>query len=222
MEKSNIDMTSPMAGTVKHYTQHLVICSGESNWPSKIKDAGGFTAALVEGIKTPEFSTKPRVTACAAPSQGSGTDILIYPLQIRVNNLTTKDIPKVIRLLQGDSSHDLEFSPVQKPLFLVCGHQNRDQRCGRCGPNLLTAIQGQLADMDNPADAYLSSHLGGHRFAGVVVAYPSGNWYGRVTETEIPMLIKAELVEKKPLTSLWRGRIGLTIEEQKSHAANQD
>lgn len=222
MENSSIDMQSPMAGTVKYYTQHLILCSGESSWPSKIEDSGGFTAALVKSIKTSEFSTKPRVTACNAPSQGTGTDLLLYPQQIKANNLIEKDIPALIAFLQGRPQPHLMLTPIEKPLFLVCGHQNRDQRCGRCGPDLLTAIQQQLVDLDNPAEGYLSSHLGGHRFAGVIVSYPSGNWYGRVTDTEIPALLDAELVEKKPLGALWRGRIGLTIEEQKSLTGNLD
>lgn len=36
-----------------------------------------------------------------------------------------------------------------------------------------------------------SSLLGGHKFAGNVIIYPSGAWYGRVLTCHIPLLIDA-------------------------------
>jgi (2Fe-2S) ferredoxin len=34
-------------------------------------------------------------------------------------------------------------------------------------------------------------YLGGHKFAGNVIVYPSGTWYGRVLPCHIPLLIDA-------------------------------
>jgi (2Fe-2S) ferredoxin len=34
-------------------------------------------------------------------------------------------------------------------------------------------------------------YLGGHKFAGNVIIYPSGTWYGRVLTCHIPLLIDA-------------------------------
>lgn len=52
---------------------------------------------------------------------------------------------------------------------------------------------------------------GGHKFAGNVIVYPSGTWYGRVLTCHVPLLIDAyasssnELKEK--LTPLLRGQL---------------
>lgn len=34
-------------------------------------------------------------------------------------------------------------------------------------------------------------HLGGHQYAGNVIVYPSGRWYGRVLTCHVPLLIDA-------------------------------
>ena len=54
--------------------------------------------------------------------------------------------------------------------------------------------------------------VGGHKFAGNVIVYPSGTWYGRVLTCHVPLLIDAytsassdEL--KAKLTPILRGRL---------------
>ncbi len=199
----------------------LFVCSGHIDWPSKIAGEGGFVAALSKTVKSTEMLDTTRVTACDSPSLSEGTDVLVFPLNKRLVGLSEVDIPDLLRLLQGDEDIKLKALPLEKPLFLMCSHYNRDARCGNRGPNLQIGIKAYLAEtgLDVAADVWRSSHLGGHRFAGVVVCYPSGNWYGRVTVEDIPLLVQAELKGKRPWPNLWRGRMGLTIEEQVSFAS---
>lgn len=213
MDDLTIDTTSPLYGTVKFYEQHLIVCSGHTNWPAKIETAGGFITALTTAISE-QATTIPkvvRVTACEAPSFGSGTDVLLYPEKERFVGLTEQDVPGLIEQLQGVKEPPLKRVASPNPLFLVCAHQARDARCGQCGPALEATFQRTLANLGltDKVDVWQSSHLGGHRFAGVVVCYPSGNWYGRVTEADIPALISTELHRHSDTNHLWRGRMGL-------------
>jgi len=143
-------------------------------------------------------------------------------LNKRLVGLSEVDIPALLRLLQGDEDTKLKALPLEKPLFLVCSHCNRDVRCGICGPKIQASIQAYLAEtgLDDAADVWRSSHLGGHRFAGVVVCYPSGNWYGRVTVEDVPMLVQAELQGNRPLPKLWRGCLGSSVEKQMAFASS--
>ena len=127
-----------------------------------------------------------------------------------------KDIPDVIELLRGKGQNQFKPEPYPKNLFLVCAHNTRDPRCGGCGPAIQIAFHAELAKLGlkENTDVWRSSHLSGHRFAGIVVCYPSGNWYGRVKPKDISTLVKAELVDHKPHKLLWRGRMGLSVEEQ--------
>jgi len=43
----------------------------------------------------------------------------------------------------------------------------------------------------HPIHPVLISHIGGHKYAGNVIVYPSGTWYGRVTPCHVPHLLLA-------------------------------
>jgi (2Fe-2S) ferredoxin len=215
----SIDVTSPLPGSVKFYDQHLVACSGHTDWPFRA-ESEGFLAELKQAIEDVELPGFLRMTACEAPSEGTGTDLLLFPQNIRIFGLRAENIPELLRVLQGEKVTTLTTEALKKPVWLVCGHGRRDPRCGACGPQVQAAIQAHLAKlgMEDAVHVWRSSHLGGHRLAGVMVCYPAGNWYGRVTEGDVPALMQAELFERTPLTQLWRGRMGLTAEEQISLA----
>jgi (2Fe-2S) ferredoxin len=58
-------------------------------------------------------------------------------------------------------------------------------------------------------------YLGGHRFAGNVIVYPSGTWYGRVSTCHIPLIIDAYTSSssedlKEKLKPLLRGYLDTT------------
>jgi hypothetical protein len=142
--------------------------------------------------------------------------MVMFPDGKCYRGLMMKDIPEVVELLWGTAQPQFNPEPYPKNLFLVCAHNTRDPRCGKCGPTLQIAFQSELSKLGlkEKTDVWRSSHLSGHRFAGIVVCYPSGNWYGRVTPKDIPALVKAEMVDHKHFKPLWRGRIGLSVEEQ--------
>ena len=71
---------------------------------------------------------------------------------------------------------------VDSSLVLVCAHGSRDRCCSLRG----TAVFGALADRLGEEELWISSHLGGHRFAANVVVLPSGLQFGRVTPEEAP------------------------------------
>ncbi len=58
---------------------------------------------------------------------------------------------------------------------------------------------------------FLHIYLGGHKFAGNVIVYPSGTWYGRVLTCHIPLLIDAYTSSsedlKAKLKPLYRGHL---------------
>jgi hypothetical protein len=96
----------------------------------------------------------------------------------------------------------------------VCSHGNVDQRCGQAGPELIQAIinhackvsssdfSAKKSSIEKPAQQQLnrkfsfnrlfvlpSGHIGGHKFAGNVIFYPQGDWFGCLQKTDIPSLL---------------------------------
>jgi hypothetical protein len=64
--------------------------------------------------------------------------------------------------------------PVSGPLFLVCTHGKHDPCCARLGGPLSRALTGVGGGV------WESTHVGGDRFAGNLVCFPHGLYFGRV------------------------------------------
>lgn len=80
-----------------------------------------------------------------------------------------------------------DFGEPQASLTLVCVHGTRDQCCAIDGRALLRAFA------DNPT-VVECSHIGGHRFAPVVLHLPSGYLFGRASAHDVTRIIKGEVI----------------------------
>jgi hypothetical protein len=91
--------------------------------------------------------------------------------------------------------------PADHPLFLVCTHGKHDRCCARLGRPVYEALREQVEE----GWVWQSSHVGGDRFAGNVVALPDGVYYGRVEPAETWPLVEAALAGNVHLPC-YRGR----------------
>lgn len=96
---------------------------------------------------------------------------------------------------------DTAGTAVETSLVLVCGHGSRDQCCALRG----TAVFGALAGRLGEEELWISSHLGGHRFAANVLVLPAGLQLGRVEVSEAPFVVARALAGKIELER-YRGR----------------
>lgn len=90
--------------------------------------------------------------------------------------------------------------PFERPLFLVCAHGRRDPCCAERGRPLAEALSGPF-----PESTWESSHLGGDRFAGNLLAFPHGFVFGRVDPAAGPAVARGYLEGRLDLGRL-RGR----------------
>jgi hypothetical protein len=115
------------------------------------------------------------------PRAGRRTCFVAYT-GIRERRVATFTAPDAADLLSFDfaglvSSRAAGMGkPVEEPLFLVCTHGKHDQCCAREGGPLYRA----LADHRN-GSLWEATHVGGDRFAGNLVCFPHGLYFGRVT-----------------------------------------
>ena len=216
-----------LTATVKFYARHLIVCTGNANWSAKIEAGAGFVQGLAEqiAVESINFAQPVKLTACDAPSTPSGrgwdsagNDLLVFPDMLRYINLTVDDIPALVtdHLLGGEAANQLRHEPLTGKHIFVCTHGERDARCGECGPPLFERFQQEVASLalEEHVQLYKSSHVGGHRFAGNVLVYPAGDWYGYVTPTDVAHILAAHTNSGDLPTELWRGRMGLTPKEQ--------
>ena len=76
--------------------------------------------------------------------------------------------------------------PGGEPLFVVCTHGRRDPCCAERGRPLAEAAAAVDRDV-----TWESTHVGGDRFAGNLVAFPHGLTFGRVEPDEASELMHA-------------------------------
>jgi len=106
-----------------------------------------------------------------------------------------------------DGPWGLEAAPDPgDDLFLVCTNGRHDQCCATFGRPLAQALRGDSA-------VWESSHIGGDRFAGTMVALPRGVYYGRVPPERAAEVVSATRAGRV-VPDLYRGRSTLSLVEQ--------
>lgn len=151
-------------------------------------------------------------------------DIVVYPDSLRVYNV----VPSQISMLVSKSMEEkldfeamlkhenLQYLRMEKAYhMLVCGHTTRDERCGCMGPKLLQWLKNMAPDAKKPLNLWISSHYGGHRHAANCIVYPRGDWFGLLNDEEKAKNMFRAVNDEDPLRvyELWRGRLGLTVQE---------
>jgi hypothetical protein len=210
----------PLPGTVKLYHRHLFVCTGPVDWAERIETGGGFLQTLAKAIapRAAEMPLQVKLTACDDPGSQSGYDLLVFPDNVRYRGVREADIPVFVEehLVRNQAPDALAHEPLSAQYVFVCTHGRRDLRCGQCGPPLVAEFRSVLKarHLGDKVIVRGASHVGGHKYAGNVLIYPTGDWYGYVTPADVPRLIEQHIVKGEVVTDLWRGRMGLLPEEQ--------
>lgn len=76
----------------------------------------------------------------------------------------------VTKIASRSVSSLFKVSSISQLIVLICGHMERDKRCGIYGPILVEEFNKHLPPTANPI-ATIVSHIGGHHFAGNLIIY---------------------------------------------------
>jgi hypothetical protein len=167
--------------------------TAEAWWPEKVDDEPGVAAVaavakaaaaagrLAGGVKVTAFDhaaggAESAADADAAAAAG-GYELLVFPAGVHYRGLALEEVaPAALAALGASDSADAgadgaaalaaRRAALPRRALLVCVHRARDARCGALGPPLAAALRAAGA----PA-VFLSSHVGGHAFAGNVIVY---------------------------------------------------
>ena len=95
------------------------------------------------------------------------------------------------------------LAPYDGPLWLVCTNGRRDRCCAETGRPIAAALAERW-----PEATWETTHLGGHRFAGTLVALPTGVTLGRL-DAASAVVACGDLAEGSLPLDRARGRAGL-------------
>lgn len=118
----------------------------------------------------------------------------------QITDLLALDLAGIV---QGSPDYDPAIT--RQPLLLVCTNGKRDACCATFGLPVYDALRQADALEPERISVWQSSHLGGHRFAPNVVAFPEGIYYGRLQPEQALALRQAHLRGEIDLDHL-RGR----------------
>ncbi|EYU34740.1 hypothetical protein ABFS82_11G130700 [Erythranthe guttata] len=218
---------SKLAGTVDPYDRHVFLCyKSHESWPSRVEDsdADPLPKLLASALKARknDMNLKTRLTICEAGDDVklSDGDVLIFPEMVVYRGLTESDVDSFVEdvLVNGKEVQE----KMTGSYVFVCAHNNRDRRCGVCGPILIEKFKEEIGskDLKNQVSVVACSHVGGHKYAGNVIVFSAdsdgkiaGNWYGYVTPGDVHELLDKQIGQGKVIDRIWRGGMGAKVEE---------
>ncbi|WVO15863.1 hypothetical protein L204_103525 [Cryptococcus depauperatus] len=115
-----------------------------------------------------------------------------------------------------------EIEKVPK-VILICTHGSRDCRCRDKGGPLVDTLKAEISrrGLESIVKVGEVAHVGGHKYAANAILLPYLDMLSNLTATDAPQLI-SHLLSISSTTSLessrmwnhWRGRYGLTADQQ--------
>ena len=153
-------------------------------------------------IRRPDRQRVDRLTTIAAVDTGA-TDPWIERIDLPdVSALAARDLTP---LGIGGS---LGWTRTDDPIFVVCTHGRRDPCCAERGRPLAASLARGFPD-----ETWESSHVGGDRFAGNLVIFPEGLYFGRIDPDHAAAVVTAYLGGRLDLAS-YRGRACFPMDVQ--------
>jgi hypothetical protein len=140
--------------------------------------------------------------------------VVCFAVDTRHAWIGRRDLDRIEDAVALDPRARGDFEPGPSFLFVVCTHGRRDPCCAERGRPLAAALAAAA-----PAGAWESTHVGGDRFAGNVVAFPHGVTYGRVEPDEAAGLVRAHGEGRIGPVDRYRGRTSDPFDVQTADAA---
>lgn len=126
--------------------------------------------------------------------------------------VTTRKRRAIKEKVEKTIGEKFKETDIKKDLILVCGHTQRDVRCGLIAPLVLDELRKvlKLENLENEIDIGLISHIGGHAYAGNLIYFPGDTskeivWYGRVFPQQVQGIIQETVVKGRIIKDLYRG-----------------
>ena len=195
---ASVEDAEPIIGTAPTDTDYLLVEAPgpwgrdaivENRLPEVVRDHLGTLGLKVLLVRTYDGGSGPgtRVFRARLASAGGSFEVTTTVLE-RAEDLVGLDLAGL--------------APYDGPLWLVCTNGKRDRCCAEIG----RPIAG-LLDARWPGATWETTHLGGHRFSGTLLALPSGLTLGRLdTVTAVGACEAVERGEVPP--DVCRGRAG--------------
>jgi hypothetical protein len=211
----------PLAGTASTIRRWLLI-EHPGPWGADGLLDARLPAGLGRELRRLERRTGARVLLIRKPDRlpeyGDDTPIC-FAVDTREAWLGSVVLDRIEEAVQLDPRERSSFpgDPGGEALFVVCTHGRRDPCCAERGRPLAEAAAAVGRDV-----TWESTHVGGDRFAGNLVAFPHGLYFGRVEPEEVADLLGAYGEGRVAPLHRYRGRSSHAFHVQTADRAVRD
>jgi hypothetical protein len=191
---TSLSLGEPMAGTASTVTR-WVLLEHPGAWAGDALDSRGIPADVAEHLRTLWHDHRIRVVLVRRRFHEAQGGLRCFAAW------TGRSDPWIERTRVRDLRQllDVDFSPLARgrsvgfdrrrdPVFIVCTHGSHDTCCGLYGRPVADAMAEWW-----PRETWECSHIGGDRFAGNVVSFPRGDYFGRLDREVAPVVIASYL-----------------------------
>ncbi len=204
---------SPLQNTVKSYHQHFLVSSSRQDWKEDVEKEDGFRGQMARDMKeykkcAPLFN---KFCLTDLPSSSPDkVDVYVFPAAVRYQNVGKKEWQQILKThaQKGQVCSEVPSVKLEGKYIFVCTHGKRDHRCGEQGPVIMKKFQEEALERGlQDIHVHAISHIGGHKYAGNIIIYPEGDWYGYVTPESVPRIFDKHILGGETIEELHRGRM---------------
>ncbi|CDR42402.1 CYFA0S09e02806g1_1 [Cyberlindnera fabianii] len=222
---SPINHDKPLYGTKAAMWKHAFVHSTVSapHWKSKVEMMPTELISSLSGFKRSD--TDPSYPVGLSNIQldrpegvSEKYNVVVFP-ENKYYAVTEETSQKFMREVLNPNGPPVSLPSVPNTsrVILICGHVQRDIRCGLIAPMLREefefnlAKRGLLYSKDNTEGVRVGivSHIGGHAYAGNVLYYDEEGltvWYGRCENRHVDGIVEQTIVKKNIIKELFRGQ----------------
>ncbi|KAK9767354.1 hypothetical protein K7432_002931 [Basidiobolus ranarum] len=219
----DIDTESPLPN-ISPYSAHFLVSTGHSKWPSKVEFIPNTLTSLLSRstlqarkkqpttLRVINSNTDRPITDKSEESTLDSTQLVVYPNNWLCSNVNEDNISSLVNHVLLDEPIDfnsvgIKVEPFKKSQILICGHMERDARCGIVAPILKEAFEKakKTLGLEDQIEVNLVSHIGGHKYAANVILYPAGIWYARVRPEHAEEILVKSIQNQEIIPELYRG-----------------
>lgn len=202
------DVAEPLWGTARH-TERWLLIEYPGAWPAKVLKSGVLPPAMMKQLDAQQQAFSSFHTLFIRQSHTRSGPLRAFLVDCReesasIQRLEFDDYEQLAAMdLVGAWQGSGRQKAPEPALYLVCTHGTHDKCCAKFGLPVYASLTARYQDQ-----VWEASHLGGHRFAANVIAFPTGVCYGRVTTASAVAVIERDERGELDLPH-YRGRFSL-------------
>jgi len=209
---SSLDAVEPLWGTARH-AEHWLLIEYPGAWPAKVLKVGVLPEAMMRQLDTLRQAFPGFHALFVRQGHARAARLRAFLIDCRegassLQRVEFDDYEELAAMDLVGYWQGRQRGTPEPALYLVCTHGTHDKCCAKFGLPVYTTLTARYPDR-----TWEASHVGGHRFAANVLAFPTGVCYGRVTADSATGIIEGDVRGELDLPH-YRGRFSLAPQVQ--------